>query len=798
MPVRYANRSERLKQRAEIHITGVVQGVGFRPFVYGLAKEFSLLGYVLNLGNAGVLMVLEGRRRDIETLIHELRSRAPPISRIDAIDVEWGDATDQFKEFTIERSVDSKKETPGLDMPPDVAMCEDCVTDLLTPRSRWHLYPFTSCSICGPRFSTITSLPYDRPNTTMDDFPLCNTCNTEYHDPTNRRYYAQTIACPECGPSYRLLNASGKVAEVSEPIATAAKSVKSGKIGAFQGISGTHLVTMTSKPKAIRELRERKKRLFRPFAIMVRDLETLRNQFSVSSQEIASLSSWERPIVLVKKRDSSGKTERDSSTAPEIADDCLDLISPGLDTVGVMLPYSGLHHLLFHYLDEPALVMTSANPTGVPMYIDPDVIVTELKGIADLFLVHNRRIEQRADDSVIKFLVSGPVFIRRARGYVPGPIAVNGLSTETKVIAVGPEERATGAVLRMGRVYQTQHIGDTNRTENVDFLWDALSHIMKVLALTSYDAVACDLHPEFLSTEFARKIAAEQGVPVFPVQHHHAHLAALLADSGLPVDTTIACITIDGFGYAPGGESWGGDVLVGDALETSRAGGLKRQTFLGGDLSAIYSARALLGILGDSVDSSDISYLLGKAQIAPGVLATSSNLSILSEMRLRRVNLLQSTSAGRFLDAVSAALGLCFENSYDGECPMKLEAVARETDLRIKEYNLERSTELDTTEPIREVLRLKRERFPTMDIAYAAQWYLGESLAALACAVSKEKGLKFVGVSGGVAVNRIVMQAIAKQVEREGLKLLAHRNVPPGDGGVSVGQVVVSTSRLNR
>lgn len=798
--MRYANRSEDLKQRADIHIIGVVQGVGFRPFVYGLAKELNLVGYVLNLGNAGVQLVVEGRRGDIEGLIAEVKSRAPAVSRIDGINVEWSDATGEFNEFRIERSVDVRKETSGLDMPPDIAMCEDCVADLLRSGSRWHLYPFTSCSICGPRFSTITSLPYDRPNTTMTDFPLCNTCNTEYNNPTDRRYYAQTIACPECGPIYRLLDPLGRLVEDSEPIATAAKLVENGKIGAFQGISGTHLVTMTSKPTAIQELRERKRRLRRPFAIMVRDLETLRNQFLVSSQEIDLLTSWRRPIVLVKKRKGSKESDKDSSRITrEIPAESLELISPGLDTVGVMLPYSGLHHLLFHYMDEPGLVMTSANPTGLPMYVNPEVIISELKGIADLFLVHNRRIEQRADDSVIKLLLNGPIFIRRARGYVPEPIIVNGLSREAKLIAVGPEERATGAVLSRGKVYQTQHIGDTNRAENIDFLWDALSHLMNILAVTRLDAVACDLHPEFLSSEFARNLAAERKVPVLPVQHHHAHLAALLADSGLPADTTIACITIDGFGYALGGESWGGDVLVGNAVEATRAGGLKRQAYSGGDLSATYSARALLGILGDSFDVSEISHLIGKAQIAPGVVATGSNLSMLSEMRQRRVNVLYSTSAGRFLDAVSAALGLCFENSYDGECPMQLEAVARETGLRInKEDSLEKSVVLDSTEAIREILRLRRQGVPTEEVAYAAQWYLGESLATIACMVSMERGIGSVGVSGGVAVNRIVTQAISTTVEKEGLKLLVHRNVPPGDGGISVGQIVVSASNLNQ
>lgn len=788
-----------MKRRADIRVTGVVQGVGFRPFVYGLAKEFHLTGYVLNSGNAGVQILVEGDREDVESLIRGVKSRAPSISRIDTISVDWSNATSEFTDFTIQKSIDVKEGVAALDVPPDVAICYDCVVDLLNPASRWYLYPFTSCSVCGPRFSTITDLPYDRPNTTMIDFPLCSTCNTGYQNPVDRRYYAQTTACKQCGPGYYLLDPSGRRVETSDPITSAARLIGAGKIGAFQGISGTHLVTMTSKPVAIQELRERKRRLRRPFAIMVRDVKTLRNEFTVSLQETNLLSSWRRPIVLVRKKSDYGKPKKHlSKSSPEIPADSLNLISPGLDTVGAMLPYSGLHHLLFRYSDEPALVMTSANPSGVPMYIDSKVIVSELNGIADFFLVHDRRIEQRADDSVIRFLQNDPVFIRRARGYAPEPIVVNGLSSRAKVVAVGPEEKATGAVLRSGKVYLTQHIGDTNRVENIDFLWDALTHLMHILALGRFDAVACDLHPEFLSTELARKVAVEQGVPVFPVQHHHAHLAGLIADSGLPVDTSIVCITADGFGYASDGSSWGGDIMVGSAGEITRVGGLKPQTYVGGDLSAKYSVRALLGILDDSIDADAVLDLIGDAEIASGVLANSSNLSTLAEMRKRGLNVVHSTSAGRFLDAVSAALGICFENSYDGECPMRLEAVARQTDLRIDdEVGLEGSLVLDTTQVLDEVLRLKREGIPVEEIAYAAQWYLGESLAAIAGGVCGERGIRHVGISGGVAVNRIIAQAVAKRVETEGLELLIHRDIPPGDGGVSAGQVVVSASKLN-
>jgi hydrogenase maturation protein HypF len=785
-----------LKQRANIRVTGVVQGVGFRPFVFRLAKNSHLVGYVLNSGNAGVRIVLEGDRGHIERLIDQVMKKAPSVSRIDTINVEWTDATGEFTDFLIEKSLDVKEDTAAVDIPPDIAICQDCIDDVFNPKSRWLLYPFTSCSACGPRFSTITDVPYDRRNTTMNDFPLCSTCNTGYKSPSDRRYHAQTTACPHCGPSYRLLDTSGRPLEVSKPIAYAAQMLESGGIVAVQGISGTHLVTITSKPDPILNLRERKKRFSRPFAIMVRNLETLSELFLASSAEIDLMSSWRRPVVLVRKTDGWGTTKRHDSLLPrKIPAKCLDLISPGLDTVGVMLPYSGLHHVLFHHLEEPALIMTSANPSGVPMYIEPGVLVSELKGIADFFLVHNRKIEQRADDSVMKLVGSGPVFVRRSRGYVPEPIIVGGVRNGIRAVALGPEEKATGAVLTSGKIYQTQHIGDTDRIENEDFLWDALNHLMHVLAVSNFDAVACDLNPEFLSTELAGRIAIEHGVPLIHVQHHHAHLASLIADSGLPIDTGIVCITMDGYGYAPNGDAWGGDVLLGNGAKAIRVGGLKSQVYVGGDLSAKYSLRALLGILGDAVEGAHVISLIGKADIAPGLAATSDNLSILADIRRHGSNVIRSTSAGRFLDAVTAALGICFENSYDGECPMRLEAVARQTGLRIHgEHDYRDSLVLDTTPVLQEVVRLREEGVPVEEIAYAAQWYLGESLASVACTVSREKGLNSVGISGGVAVNRIIMEAATKLIEREGLRLLVHRNVPPGDGGVSAGQVVVAAS----
>ncbi|UCH03863.1 MAG: carbamoyltransferase HypF [Candidatus Thorarchaeota archaeon] len=778
-----------MKQRADIHVKGIVQGVGFRPFVYRLACDLSLVGYVLNLGDAGVRIVVEGEREDIDRLIEQLRTSPPSISRVDYVDVAWDKFSDAFSSFSIEKSSQVRASHSAPQLPPDVVICDDCITEMRNPESRWYLYPFTSCAACGPRFSTITDLPYDRPNTTMIDFPLCDTCNTGYTSPLDRRYHAQTTACQDCGPSYRLLDSSGDAVIEKDPIEHTSRLLEKGAIVAIQGIGGTHLVTKTSDSDPIRVLRERKRRIQRPFAIMVRDQLSLNKFAAFTESEFQFLKSWRRPIVLVKKR----------SLSENVPVAALDKISPGLDTVGVMLPYAPLHHLLFDNLDEIALVMTSANPTGMPMFIDPDTITSELKGIADYFLLHDRRIHQRVDDSVVKFVTEeNPVFIRRSRGWVPEPLPVEGISSDLNFLGVGPEEKSVGAVLKSGNVYLTQYIGDTDRVENIKFLENAIRHLMHLLGVTSPDGIACDLHPEFLSTELAERLSDKMKIPLVRVQHHHAHLASIIADSKLNPDTRIVCITADGYGYAPDGNGWGGDVLVGDMRDFSREGGLTTKKYPGGDLSARFAARSLVGILGDSMQVEDIADLASGSYLSRNSSATEKSLSLLFDARRREVNLLRSTSTGRFLDAVALVLGICSENSYDAECPMKLEAVARKTDISMDRTYLstDGTLELDTTESLMQVLNLKKQGASVPEIAYSAQHHVGTALAEIACKTAENEGLVYVGFSGGVALNRIITRAVIDEIQAHGLQPLIHRQTPPGDGGISAGQVLVCNAHL--
>lgn len=779
-------------RQASIHITGIVQGVGFRPFVYRLATSLSLTGYVLNLGDAGVRIVVEGEESDILQLLDEIKTNPPSISRIDSVAVEWTVATKSFDNFVIEKSSLEKGREVAPDIPPDIAVCDLCISDIRNSESRWYGYPFTSCAACGPRFSTITSLPYDRPNTTMLDFPLCDACNTGYANPLDRRYHAQTTACEQCGPIYQLLDSVGMNTRQKNPIRFAAKLISEGGIVALQGIGGTHLVTKTSDADPIQLLRRRKGRAERPFAIMVRSIPVLKRIANPSQEEIDLLESWRRPIVLVKKYDLSSDV---STVIPRTA---LDLISPGLDTLGVMLPYAPMHHLLFGYLQEPALVMTSANPTGLPMYIDSETITSKLKGVADYFLIHNRRIYQRADDSVIKFVTErNPVFIRRARGYVPDPIPLVGVSPSLRIVGVGPEEKVTATAVKAGRAYVTQHIGDTDQIENIEFLENAVEHMLHLLGVQDLDRIACDLHPEFLTTEFAEKLAEEKGVPLVRVQHHHAHLGSILADNNFNINTDIICITADGYGYGPDGTAWGGDVLFGNAESYERVGGLKPVLYPGGDLSAKFAIRALLGIIGQEFEMNEFLNIGRNSRLAPRIRLDEQSFSILKDAWLGDLNNISSTSAGRFLDAVSIALGICSENSYDGECPMKLESIAAIHGPEIDSVFLSsnKMVELDITESMKQILNYEKKGINRSELAFSAQRHLGQSLAKIACDAAEDNQVKYVGFSGGVALNHIITQAIAEYVGNRRLNLVLHRSVPPGDGGVSLGQVVVASTK---
>ncbi len=753
-----------------------------------------MTGYVLNLGDAGVEIVVEGKKTKVDSLLNELKENPPSISRIERLETEWLPAQNSFDGFSIIKSSTEKTGNAEPVIPPDIAVCDTCVEELFNPQSRWYLYPFISCAACGPRYSTITDLPYDRPQTTMIDFPLCDTCNTGYTDPLDRRYHAQTTACENCGPTYQLFNDTGDIIANEKAVKRAAGLIESGSIVAVQGISGTHLATAVRNPRPINRLRLLKMREQRPFAIMARNKSIVESAFNPSENELDDLVSWRRPIVLVRKRASKDATKI-------IPQESLDSIAPELDTVGVMLPYAPSHHLLFHHMDEPAIVLTSANPTGIPMYIDSKKIRKCLSGIADYFLVHDRRIWQRADDSVIKYVTGdNSVFIRRSRGYVPEPIPISYPGDKLNLVAVGPEEKATASILKSTSIYPTQYIGDTDQLENMEFLTDAYQHLMGLIGVKELDGIACDLHPEFLSTELAKRVSKEKDIPLIQVQHHHAHLASILVDNQLSTDTSIICITADGYGYGPNGEAWGGEVLVGDARQFSKFGGLTPQLYVGGDLSAKYAARPFMGILSVALSRENLFGYVRDAKIAADVSLNEDTFDQMLIARDKNINTIKSSSTGRVLDAAAFALGVCTENSYDGECPMKLESIAAPTKLSIEPQIVSSygSPQLDTEHLLLRLIKMQEQGEKRSHLAMAVQQAVGTGLARIAVQAAHDHGIQQVGFSGGVALNRIITRAIISELSHHELEPLLQDSIPPGDGGISVGQIAVAASRLNQ
>ena len=735
--------------RVHIHVNGTVQGVGFRPFVYRIAVRRGLSGYVRNLGDAGVEIEAEGPRDALEDFLQALRKEAPPLAEIGNITVTEiptnGEGT-----FRILKS--EQGGSGGGAIPPDIATCDQCLADIDDPESRYHGYWATSCTDCGPRFTVIEALPYDRPRTSMRDFPMCPSCRREYEDPLDRRYHAQTIACPECGP--RLFYLEGERQAKGDPIALAADALKAGRIVAIKGIGGTHLACDATREEVVSELRRRLGRPGQPFALMA-PLPLVREFAHIGQEEEKLLRSARRPIVVLPKRG-----ER---LAPSVA--------PGLHTVGFMLPYSGLHHLLFKRIDFP-LVMTSANLPGRPMLIENERILAELSRVADGFLLHDRRIVARCDDSVMRLAAGKPVFLRRSRGWVPEPISID-LGDEP-LLAFGAELNVTFALYQQGKVFLSQHIGNVEHLETQEFLREAIGHLLRITGTPMPKLVVCDLHPAFPTT----RLAEELGERVIRVQHHVAHVAALAGEHGL---SELVGIAVDGYGYGADGAAWGGEVIVWRAGRWLRAGSLAPVPMPGGDLATLQPGRMAA------------SFLLAAGLDPEETGLPPRELRIVVRQIERKLNCPETTSAGRFLDAVAAWLGLCHERTYEGEPAMRLEtAAAGGRPAAVEPVIVERDGRLvlDTVAIFWELFRLRHKGASVQDIAATAQETLAKGLALIAIEVAREEGIGAVGITGGAAVNDAIASTVKTEVELAGLLFVQHEKVPPGDGGLSFGQLV--------
>ena len=792
----------------KVLVEGIVQGVGFRPFVYRIATELELSGYVRNLGNV-VEIVIQGSDDKIADFIYKLQNELPPIAKINNLETEELEDEEEYADFTIKESSDSFSGTSVI--PPDLAICDKCLEEINDPNNRRYNYPFNACTDCGPRFTVIENVPYDRDKTTMDDFPLCDECEVEYKNPLDRRYHAEASCCEVCGPSLELYkndNQNPVKIDSEDPLKDTARLLDEGKIFAIKGIGGTHLVANVMLEDTVNLLRERLGRENQAFAVMSPDIETVREYAIVSDAEEETLLSKERPIVILKKNENYNFAKS---------------VSPGLHNIGVMLPYAPLHHLLFNHTDTPAYIMTSANVPGEPMMITNEEILKNLDTIADYYLIHNRRILNRCDDSVARFRNNELAFIRRSRGYTPEPYDLKGKYTNLNpefdnlnILALGPELDVTFTILKNSKAYVSQHIGNTNKYRTYEFLQEAIKHMMRITKTDSFDAIACDLHPQFFTTRLAKELAEEYDCPLIPVQHHHAHGISLLNDhyDEDSENNEMIIIAADGVGYGADGNSWGGEILCTNIKDYERTASLMPQKMPGGDLCTKYPVRMLASILSNPNSEYEkekytedyIKELLNNNYIDSFQHGAIEIKSLFKQMETN-LNVGINTSTGRVLDSVSTALHICDKRSYEGEASMKLESYAydyKESDtledfpIIIKEFEDENGKRkiLDTTAIMRYIVDKIEEGENLNKIAVAGQKAVSIGLAKLAVESAKEKGIKTIGATGGVFYNEAITDYIKSYIENEGFEFVQHVNSCPGDGSVSLGQAIIAGCNL--
>ena len=731
----------------KITVYGVVQGVGFRPTVYRVAKAMGLKGYVLNNGS-NVEIHLD---RDEEKFLKQLRNALPALARIDR--AEFEEIDEKLEEFSIVKSHDGARVSL---IPTDTAICRNCVVDFRRSGDRRHLFPFTNCTECGARFTVIADLPFDRPRTSMSDFPMCPDCTKEYSSPNDRRFHAQTISCPKCGPSYTLYDSNRK--EVGkDPFREFAKRIDEGAVGLLKGWGGMHIICTFDNAARLRKIYRRGDK---PYAVMMRDLKIAKKYVLVSEAEENLLTSPQRPIVLLHKReDAKNKLER---------------ISPGLGNLGVMLPYSGAHLLMFHHLEADGVIMTSANPPGEPMAVENEKAFD--LGL-DCYLLHNRRIIHRCDDSVVKINSGRTNFTRKSRGFVPVPVEAN---HKHPVIGVGAQWDVTGSVSRNGEIFLTQYVGESQQYPTLQYLDDAIHHLSGLLGMKWFEAIGLDKHPRYSTRIVAKRLAKEYGAQLIETQHYHAHAAALKIDR--EIEGPLVCLIWDGTGYGDDGSSWGGETLLADFSEYKRLGTLEGIPLLGGDRAVVDPKRVVTAI-----------------QLKLGIeptMAEEKDIEVYSRMLGKSVT---ASSMGRVLDSVSCILGICCKRTYEGEPAIKLEKWL-ETGKSNEEFDLEfgRSGEVEVARTLPMFRQLLEMRIETdrsrADAAASFVKTLVTGVADRACGHAESNGFKQVGLTGGVSFSGPITAWVKEAVENRGLKFIGHERISNGDGGISTGQNAIAGS----
>jgi len=781
-------------QRLRVEAEGTVQGVGFRPFVYRLARELELTGWVQNI-RSGVLIEVEGDSPAIERFLQRLRTDAPTAAALDSISTRVIPVLDDVG-FSINQSVKSGQ--LALVIPPDLATCADCQRELADPHDRRFRYPFLTCTQCGPRYSLLMAIPYERSNTTMAGFELCSACRTEYEAESNRRFHAEPNACPICGPGSCLWDEQGReVASGEDALRQAEEMLRAGLIVGVKGLGGFQLWVDSKLGEAVQRLRDRKRRPEKPLAVMFPSIEAVRNYCLVSSEEEALLCSPQAPIVLARKR-------RDAVLA--------DAVAPGNPYLGVMLPTTPLHHLLMASLGRP-MVATSGNRSEEPIVTDEREALVRLKGIADALLVHDRPIARPVDDSVV-LVVPGKVqsvdgeqkekpraevmILRRARGYAPQAIRWNDDATDGTaqgpILAVGGHLKNTVALLTGNRVVLSQHLGDLSTLEADRAFRQAVEDLQQLLHVTPV-AIACDRHPDYRSTVFARGLSQALSVPLVPVQHHHAHVASCMAEHKL--DGEVLGIAWDGAGYGGDGQVWGGEFLIASYRQFTRLASLKPFRLLGGEAAMKEPSRSAAAVLWELMGDEMLGHPLPPWKVT-------------NDQRAQLANLLRSgvaspwtTSMGRLFDAVASLTGLCHKTSFEGQAAMAVQFAAEQEgeagglegypiDL-VPSHSPDRKWMIDWGPVISAVLADLRRGCSPERIALRFH----ASLAKVTVRVAQAVGLPRVVLTGGCFQNRLLLSLVRRQLEEAGFTVYSHALVPPNDGGLSLGQAVVAANLLN-
>jgi hydrogenase maturation protein HypF len=768
-----------------IHITGVVQGVGFRPFVYNLATDLDLVGWVLN-SSSGVEIEALGPPGVLETFVERLESCAPPLARIESVAVKRIEASGVELPNPDGFAIRHSEAKPGGFQPisPDIAVCDDCLRELFDPDDRRYRYPFINCTNCGPRFTIIKDIPYDRPKTTMAPFKMCPDCQAEYDDPTNRRFHAQPNACPVCGPRVWLVSDPGidLGGKEDEAIRQTRELLKSGAIVAVKGLGGFHLACDATNPRAVDKLRERKGRVDKPFALMAFDLKTVQQFCHVGAVEQELLTSRERPIVLLREW-------ADSLIAPSVA--------PGNEDLGVMLPYTPLHYLLLEPSDgfPAALVMTSGNYSEEPIATGNEEARERLGELADAFLLHDREIHARCDDSVTRIFEGKELPARRSRGYAPYPIHLP--FAVDQVLAVGAELKNTFCLTRDRYGFLSQHVGDMENYETLRFFEQMVEQLARTFRIDP-EIVACDMHPGYLASKYAHRLVSgssndlgleTSNLRLIKTQHHHAQVASCMAEHGLTGERPVIGVAFDGTGYGTDGAIWGGEFLIMDYASFRRAAHLKYVPLPGGDAAIRRPYRtALAHLWAAGVDwDKDL----------PSVAAASpEERTILAQQLERRVNTVQTSSSGRLFDAVSSLAGVRQEINYEAQAAIELEALVEEDVKEAYEFAVEEA--IDSAPLIRAVVSDVKSGVPSGVIAAKFHNGMAAMIRDVCVRLREESDLNEVVLSGGVFQNVALLERVLPLLRVSGFTVYTHHLVPPNDGGLSLGQAMIAAVKARR